>query len=182
MGDNIVEVSPQTCYSVTVSPQSQQSVVVDTSVCAGSSIDTSLYYLNSNPSGFITSSQAGGVLSINNVSGFVTLTGIGGTNVSISGQIIQISGGSSFDTGQYILTGDIIKYKAFLTSGLETEFISYPGVFENNPTSINCQFENNIDNLVYATSISGVSNIGFYINYSDYLSTSGYKINIMINK
>lgn len=138
-----------------------------------------LYYRNSNPSGFVSSLDAGSVLSINNLSGVLQITGLGNVIVNHDGQIIQISGAESIN---HIFTGDLIKYNVFLTSGVETEFIDYPVIFIAKPSSINCEFENDRDNLIYSTSISGISTNGFYINYSDILSNTGYKLNITVNK
>lgn len=52
-----------------------------------------------NPSNFLTAAQAGGVQSVNItgqiISGALTMTGIGGTQVTISGNTIVVSGGTS---------------------------------------------------------------------------------------
>lgn len=63
-----------------------------------------LYYRNSNPSGFVSSLDAGSVLSINNLSGVLQITGLGNVIVNHDGQIIQISGAESIN---HIFTGSL---------------------------------------------------------------------------
>lgn len=154
-------------------------------------------------------STFGGVSSINNLSGNLFITGTGGTIISSNGQTIIISGVQTIDTsnfatidnlyltganlqsqinginnnsGQYIYTGDILRYNTFLTSGLDAEFIQYPILFTNRPSAINCDIENNIDDLIYSTTLGSVTNSGFFIYYSDNLSTTGYKLYITVGK
>lgn len=79
---------------------------------------TGQFYPASNPNGYITSAQAGGVSSLRvtglDVSGVVTITGLGGIVVSIQGTTLNISGGSSVNTGGFVTTGQT---GAFITSG-----------------------------------------------------------------
>lgn len=69
------------------------------------------YPLSSNPSGYLTSAQAGGVNNINvtggNTSGNVVLTGGSGITLSVSGQSIKISTDGTFSrtTGNQTISG-----------------------------------------------------------------------------
>lgn len=135
---------------------------------------------------------AGPVVSLNNKIGVVNLSGYG--NISITQDptlpCIIISG----NTGDYanfypasnpsgfLTTGQVIKYSAFLSSGVETEFISYPFSLGAKPTAINCELENDRDRFIYVISLSGVGANGFFSNYSDILSNSGYKLQITVNR
>jgi hypothetical protein len=64
-----------------------------------------------------------------------------------------------------------------LTSGLNSQFITYPVVISSIPTTINSFFQNSIDNFTYLYSTSGITTSGFYINFSDYLKNTGYILN-----
>jgi hypothetical protein len=76
---------------------------------SGQSVTTGgpYYPLNSNPSGYVTAAQAGGVQNIivsgASISGNVTFTGISGINVSRTGQTVVFSAGTAGNTGA--LTG-----------------------------------------------------------------------------
>lgn len=110
------------------------------------------------------------------VSGYANFT----DGIYIQGKLFTGIGDNDYNN--IIFSENIIKFTYFLTSGKETEFISYPLPFVKKPTTINCEFENDRDNLIYIFTISGVNLNGFYTNYSDILSNSGYKLNISINK
>lgn len=160
MDPDIVEVISSNCYTVSVS----------TNTCGGGSVDTSsflttgdaasLYYpRNDNISGYITSSAASGVTSLNTLAGVVSLTGRGGTVITLSGQYIQISGGSSVsnDAGLNVLSGNLYQ----TGSNLYQLIIGASGLV-------------NLDNynIVYKTGnqlISGNKSFSGVL-YSDYIS------------
>lgn len=85
---------------------------------------------------------------------------------------INLSGGNTF-------TGNVLKYYVDITSGVDTEFINYPTVLSYRPI-INLDFENDVDQYIYAHSISGVNLNGFYINYSDNIHQQGYKLHVTL--
>lgn len=83
--------------------------------------ETGQFYSSANPSGFITSTQTPGIQSINVsgnvISGAVTFTGVGGLAISITGQVIVISGSNNtgvsqslnnviFQTGDQAISGN----------------------------------------------------------------------------
>ena len=90
---------------------------------------TGAFYSSTNPLGYITSAQAGGVSSILvtgvNVSGVVIISGIGGTVVSVQGNSVLISGGGgssgSIPTGSFVTTGQTGQ---FITSSQTGQFVS----------------------------------------------------------
>lgn len=73
---------------------------------SGQSVTTGgpYYPLKSNPSGYLTAAQAGGVNSLNvtglTISGSVIFTGAGNVSITSSGQVITISG----QTGSFVIT------------------------------------------------------------------------------
>jgi len=75
-----------------------------------------------------------------------------------------------------VISGAVQNYEfdTNLTSGVNTQYISFPMVFNNIPRSVNCTFENSIDGYGYTFGISGITTSGFQINFSDYLHSSGY--------
>ena len=68
----------------------------------------------------------------------------------------------------------IYNFSAILNSGITSQFINYPTIFNSAPNFVDYSFENNIDNYSYSSNISGINNSGFYINFSDSLKSSGY--------
>jgi len=64
------------------------------------------------------------------------------------------------------------------SSGVDTQFVNFPFPFTGIP-NINCSFLNNIDNNIYYFGISGVNTTGFYVNYSDTVAKTGYKLSVI---
>jgi len=86
-----------------------------------------------------------------------------GVQINFSG---SSAGGSSSQTN--------FDFVSQLNSGAISQFINYPLVYTNPPTTTTCQFENNIDNYSYIYSLSNITISGFQVNFSDYLKASGY--------
>ena len=78
-----------------------------------------------------------------------------------------------------IFTGKFLKINTMLSSGIQNQNILFSQTLPYIP-SIVCEFENNIDNFIYSHAISSITVSGFFINFSDILSNSGYKLNILI--
>lgn len=195
MPDVIVNTSPN--YSVTVSPQVVK--VVEISTTPGDS-DTSILEARLNETGaylegLITVSSAG-VNTINSLSGVLFISGQGGTVVTNSGQNILISGGNSINTGLFYpinnpsgyITGEVVRPNqtglSFITpliSGIDYQAIPFSSSLSNSPTSVTCEIENDIDNLIYSHVINSVTNTGFIIYFSDFLSASGYRLHTKVN-
>jgi hypothetical protein len=152
-----------------------------------SGLGTITVHTGQNNSIFISGSSVGAVTDHNdaiNLSGNLTTTGqiLYSYITNVSGNLTTNINLITSRTGDFVLTGNLIKYSVFATSGIETELINYPFSFNSRPITINCEFENDRDNLMYAHTLSGITNSNFWINYSDFLSNSGYKINISINR
>lgn len=84
----------------------------------------------------------------------------------------------------YYATGATFSGARFTTplaSGVEYQYISFPFVLTQFPSSVVCDMENNVDNIIYSHVINGVNNSGFGVYFSDYLSFSGYKLHVTVN-
>jgi hypothetical protein len=172
-------------------------------------IDLSPYYLASNPSGFITGIDLStyATLSnleltgqnlqnqINNIDITSQLTGVSGyfqnqfNNLDLNyASDLQLSQtGAALNTKIDNLSGyfndqDVLAYTAELESGQESAFLPYPTVLSQPPSSITCAFQNNIDNIIYNYSLKQINTSGFYINFSDVLTNSGYLLKIQVKK
>lgn len=82
----------------------------------------------------------------------------------------------------YFENENTIGYSHPLTSGNDNYFVNYPNVLISNPRSVNCVFQNAVDDILYYFSISGVNRTGFHINFSDTLDNNGYFLNINVKK
>ncbi len=120
-------------------------------------------------------------------------------NVEVATKGIQGASGTSAPTGLYAtiaallaasgelqtqinnISGGAITFITDLTSGVEAQFIAYPSILNAIPEGVSCEVENNVDNFVYSFVISSVTTSGFNINFSDNLTTSGYKLYSTIN-
>ena len=71
-----------------------------------------------------------------------------------------------------------IDFNFYPNSGTESAFIGFPRENFSKPKSVVCEIENNIDNVIYNHSISNVSDSGFYLNFSDFLSQEGYVVHV----
>jgi len=82
----------------------------------------------------------------------------------------------------YFESENTIGYSYTLPVGNDNYFVTYPSVLNSNPRSINCIFQNNVDNIIYYYSIGNINKTGFYINFSDQIDNTGYALNINIKK
>lgn len=102
---------------------------------------------------------------------FYRYSGNKGITSSVSGYITTGQADS-----RYIQTGQIFEFSTTLNSGVESQIINYPQVLSQNPSSVTCTIVNNMDNLIYSFVLSSVNTGGFTINFSDYLSSTGYTL------
>jgi hypothetical protein len=82
----------------------------------------------------------------------------------------------------YFESENTIGYSYVLPVGNDNYFVTYPSVLNSDPRSINCIFQNNVDNVIYYYSIGNINKTGFYINFSDQIDNTGYALNINIKK
>lgn len=157
-----------------------------------------------------TSESTAPVQSVNGKIGFVNIdkTDIGLSNVeniSITGvsgylqnQINQLDSGYAtqveidtlsgvFDEKIDILSGqfdenNILGYTMELQSGIENIFVPYPVNLSERPSSVTCSLQNSVDNVIYHYMIGQTTMSGFFINFSDVLTNSGYVLNVKIKK
>lgn len=131
------------------------------------------------------------VQSVNQKKGIVNLTAadIGLNNVNNTADMdkpvsIPISG-ALLALEQRILSQvqlssqEDLEFQVPLYAGIDSLYVNYPVNLPQNPKSVTCTIENNIDNLIYNYMISNVSNIGFDIEFSDYLSSDGYILHVV---
>lgn len=100
------------------------------------------------------------------------LPGTGG----ITGNFYPLYGNPS----GYITSGSFLRFSTFLNSGVESQLISFPFITSQLPSAVDCQFQNDVDGLIYYSVISRVNISGFTISFSDNLATTGYKINTIV--
>lgn len=157
-----------------------------------------------------TSDSTASVQSVNGKIGFVTIdkTDVGLSNVeniSITGvsgylqnQINQLDSGYAtqveidtlsgvFEEKIDILSGqfdenNILGYTMELQSGIENIFVPYPVNLSERPSSVTCSLQNFVDNVIYHYMIGETTMSGFFINFSDVLTNSGYLLNVKIKK
>lgn len=72
-----------------------------------------------------------------------------------------------------------LEFQVGLYSGIDFLNVYYPRNIAEKPKSVTCSIENNIDNLIYNHQISNVTNVGFDIEFSDYLSSDGYILHVV---
>ena len=122
-------------------------------------------YPSNNPSGFIT-----GV----NLSNYATNSNLSLTGANLDNKINSLSG--------YVEEENILVFTAELPSGEETAFLTYPFSISSSPSSITCSFQNTIDNVIYTYTLGQITQSGFYANFSDILSNSGYLLKVKVKK
>lgn len=132
------------------------------------------------------------------ISGLFNISGAGAVTITSTGNTLIVSAplstgavqtGSltgvfyplSQNPANYITGNGIINLKTNLNSGVNQQVITYNHILSNQPSSIVCSFQNDIDNYSYYYSISSVNISGFTVNFSDYLNNSGYILNSTIN-
>jgi hypothetical protein len=161
---------------------------------------TGLFYPASNPAGYITSAQAGGVSAITttgqSLSGVVTLTGIGGTVVDISGTTFRVSGVntgtlvSRGETGQFVttaMTGTFGIWTGFqqsfattLYTGIESTGILFPFVFPTTPRTVQVSIEVTGD-ILYMANVRSRNVSGYTALFSDIITESGVILHTLAN-
>ena len=161
----VTQVSPNQVISVDPAPSasyisSQTTKVVE----VGAAAQNLTEYVKHSETGALLDSGAANLLyyPISNPSGYAT-------GVDASSLVSK----STFNA----YTGKLAKFNAFLTSGVIEEYVTYPVVFSSSPVVV-CEIENNMDNLIYNYHLKSVNISGFTIGYSDYLSSTGYKLHI----
>jgi hypothetical protein len=77
---------------------------------------------------------------------------------------------------------NVIGYKANLTAGSDSYYITYPNVLSTSPRSVVCAFQNTVDDIAYYFNLGSINPTGFYINFSDNLLNNGYYLNIQVKK
>lgn len=71
-----------------------------------------------------------------------------------------------------------LEFQVPLQAGIDSLYVNYPVALAQKPKSVTCAIENNIDNLIYNYFISDVNNLGFNIEFSDFLSSDGYILHV----
>ena len=75
-----------------------------------------------------------------------------------------------------------INFQIELPYGIDELRVNYPEALDSDPVSIYCFIENNIDEIVYEHSISEITNEGFLVTFSDFLSSDQYILNVEVEK
>ena len=146
------------------------------------SLSGSLLNLNSNPSGFITGVDLSSYLTSSTASStYATITNLNSTGNTLNSSITSLSGLFTGYTG-YFESENTIGYSYVIPVGNDNYFVTYPSVLNSDPRSINCIFQNNVDNVIYYYSIGNITKSGFFINFSDQINNTGYSLNINIKK
>jgi len=112
-----------------------------------------------------------------NISGNLNVTG----NILLNGDPVITRSGLNAVSG-YFESENTIGYSYVIPVGNDNYFVTYPSVLNSDPRSINCIFQNNVDNIIYYYSIGNINKTGFYINFSDQINNTGYALNINIKK
>jgi hypothetical protein len=108
------------------------------------------------------------------VSGYATISGLSATGQNLDNKINLLSG--------YVEEENILVFTAELPSGEETAFLTYPFNLNTSPSSVTCSFQNTIDNVIYNYTLGQITQSGFYANFSDTLSNSGYLLKVKVKK
>ena len=157
-----------------------------------SNVDTVIVNEFEQPIIIQTSEYFAPVQSVNGKVGFVVLTpedlGISGVDLSPYATISGLSAtGANLDNKINLLSGNfeeenILIFTAELPSGEETAFLTYPFSLGSSPSSITCSFQNTVDNVIYNYTLGQITQSGFYTNFSDILSNSGYLLKVKVKK
>jgi hypothetical protein len=86
------------------------------------------------------------------------------------------------DVSGYFESENTIGYSYSLPVGNDNYFITYPSVLNSNPRSVNCIFQNPVDDIIYYFSLGEINKTGFNVNFSDNLTNNGYFLNINVKK
>jgi hypothetical protein len=151
---------------------------------------------------FVLESFLAPVQSINGMAGVVTIDpikiGLGSVNntadidkpisIPVSGALVSLKQQVESELAsleQKILSqvqlssSEDLEFQIGLYSGIDFLNVYYPRNLAEKPKSVTCSIENNIDDLIYNHQISNVTNVGFDIEFSDYLSSDGYILHVV---
>jgi hypothetical protein len=103
------------------------------------------------------------------------------SRILINGDPVITRSGLNAVSG-YFESENTIGYSYTLPVGNDNYFVTYPSVLNSDPRSINCIFQNNVDNIIYYYSLGNINKTGFYINFSDQINNTGYSLNINVKK
>ncbi len=106
------------------------------------------------------------------LSGYATNIDLQNTGQNLNQKINLLSGNFEEE--------NILVFTAELPSGEETAFLTYPFSISSSPSSITCSFQNTIDNVIYTYTLGQITQSGFYANFSDILSNSGYLLKVKV--
>jgi hypothetical protein len=74
-----------------------------------------------------------------------------------------------------------VDFDVNLPYGVDRMLINYPQALDILPSSIYCYIKNNDDDVVYENSISEITKEGFLIEFSDFLSSDAYILNVRVS-
>lgn len=117
------------------------------------------------------------------LTGRLVFTGIGGISLIQSDNTIQISGatGDTFNTINNLYAvnsgSGIFIYRSGITSGVSQQFIRFPTILDLSPIVI-ATLHNDTNEQIIALQVSGANPTGFYATFSDYISDTGYYLDI----
>lgn len=103
------------------------------------------------------------------------------TRILIEGDYVVTQSGLNAVSG-YFEKENTIGFTQSLSAGQDHYFIQYPYVLNTMPRSVNCVFQNVVDDLIYYHAVGNITTSGFEINFSDNLSNNGYFLNINVKK
>jgi hypothetical protein len=133
------------------------------------SLSGSFYPLSSNPSGYVQSGA------------FIAQIDLDSAIYQALNYVSQNYYLSSNPSG-YLRASDIThvttSFRVNCTSGAGSQYVAFPFSFTGTPT-VSCSFINNLDQNLYYVGASGVNTSGFFVNYSDTISNTGYQLGVI---
>jgi len=103
------------------------------------------------------------------------------SRILINGDLVVTQSNLNFLSG-YFENENTIGFSSPLSAGNDNYFINYPNVLNSVPRSVNCIFQNPIDDIIYYFSLGEINKTGFNVNFSDNLTNNGYFLNINVKK
>lgn len=77
-----------------------------------------------------------------------------------------------------LIRGTDVDFDVNLPYGVDRMVISYPEPLDMLPSSIYCYIKNNGDDVIYENTISEITKDSFLIEFSDFLSSDSYILNV----
>jgi hypothetical protein len=74
-----------------------------------------------------------------------------------------------------------VDFDVALPGGVDQLRISYPQTLNKMPSSIYCYIKNNNDDVIYENSVSEITLTDFLIEFSDFLSSNSYILNVRVS-